>query len=164
VRTSGTAAAKDRQDCILAGMGRKAVARDVAEGGTPPPILPGVQTGSEGSEVLVRLSEVPAPAAECWLHPGVEVRDCELDGRGLFANQPIGREEVVSRLGGRLVTSRVLHALLEHSDHYVDTITVAADAHLVLAVDSPNRYGNHSCDPNLWWVGFYALAALRDIR
>jgi hypothetical protein len=28
---------------------------------------------------------------------------------------------------------------------------------------SPNGYGNHSCDPNLWWVGPYELAARRNL-
>ena len=33
-----------------------------------------------------------------------------------------------------------------------------------MATLSPgNGYGNHSCDPNLWWVGPYELAARRDI-
>ncbi|WP_203783676.1 SET domain-containing protein-lysine N-methyltransferase [Paractinoplanes rishiriensis] len=46
---------------------------------------------------------------------------------------------------------------------YIDTITVDADRHLVLPPRRPNGYGNHSCDPNLWWVGPYDLAARRDI-
>jgi uncharacterized protein len=27
----------------------------------------------------------------------------------------------------------------------------------------PNGYGNHSCDPNLWWVSAYELATRIDI-
>ncbi|GGM33963.1 SET domain-containing protein-lysine N-methyltransferase [Dactylosporangium sucinum] len=27
----------------------------------------------------------------------------------------------------------------------------------------PNGYGNHGCDPNLWWSGPYSLTARRDI-
>jgi len=45
----------------------------------------------------------------------------------------------------------------------LDTITVSADTHLVLPPRRPNGYGNHSCDPNLWWVGRYELAARRDL-
>lgn len=84
-------------------------------------------------------------------------------GSGLFAAMEIKRGEVVSRLGGRLVTTRELYEILERSDHYVDTITVAEDVHLVSPIRRPNGYGNHSCDPNLWWVGCYELAARRDI-
>ncbi len=37
------------------------------------------------------------------------------------------------------------------------------DLHLVLPPRRPNGYGNHSCDPNLWWVGPYELAARTTI-
>ena len=47
---------------------------------------------------------------------------------------------------------------------YVDTIVIAEDVQLVLPTGTPNHYGNHSCDPNLWWVDAYSLAARRDIR
>jgi SET domain-containing protein len=107
---------------------------------------------------------IPAPPPDCWLHPAVEVRDSPIEGRGLFAAERIPRGEVVSRLGGRLVATRELHQLLEQSDHYVDTITVADDVHLVLPPRRANGYGNHSCDPNLWWTGIYELATRRDIR
>jgi len=62
------------------------------------------------------------------------------------------------------MTTQELHDLLECSDVYIDTIAVAADVHLVLPPRRPNGYGNHSCDPNLWWRGFFELVARRDIR
>jgi uncharacterized protein len=72
------------------------------------------------------------------------------------------------RLGGRLVSTRALKDLLARAasgdDHpYVDTIAVGEDLHLVLPPGTPNGRGNHSCDPNLWWVDAYTLAARRDI-
>jgi uncharacterized protein len=77
---------------------------------------------------------------------------------------PIRKGQLVSRLGGRLVITQELRDLLEHSDHYVDSITVTHDVHLVLPQRRANGYGNHSCDPNLWWEGFYELSARRDIH
>jgi hypothetical protein len=76
---------------------------------------------------------------------------------------------VVSRLGGRLVSDLELRQLLAWAsgqpDHpYVDTITVADSLHLVLPPGRPNGKGNHSCDPNLWWAGPFALATRRDIE
>ena len=65
---------------------------------------------------------------------------------------------MVSRLGGRLVSSAELVQLVRETAGYVDTITVAPDVHLVLPPRRPNGFGNHSCDPNLWWVGAYELA------
>jgi len=71
-------------------------------------------------------------------------------------------------MGGRLVTGKDLQQIFteaaQRSDHpYVDTITVGEDLHLVLPPSQPNRYGNHSCDPNLWWADAYTLIARRPI-
>ena len=108
------------------------------------------------------------PASDCWLHPDVEVRRSPIAGVGLFANVAIRAGEVVSRLGGRLVSGDELRQLLLAADQdperpYVNTITVDEDLHLVLPQWSLNGYGNHSCDPNLWWVDTYTLASRRDI-
>ena len=42
-------------------------------------------------------------------------------------------------------------------------VTLDEDRHLLIDPAHPVRYGNHGCDPNLWWVGRYELAARRDI-
>lgn len=104
------------------------------------------------------------PGSTCWLSPSVHVRVSEIEGTGLFAARPIAAGELVSRLGGRLVSTEQLHRLFEESREYVDTITVADDQHLVLPLGAPNHHGNHSCDPNLWWSGPFDLIARRDIR
>ena len=111
---------------------------------------------------------VAEPAADCWLHPDVEVRRSPISGRGLFARRPITADTVVSRLGGRLVSTIELQEILATAAAdplrpYVDTIVVDENAHLVLPSRHNNRYGNHSCDPNLWWIDAYTLAARRDI-
>ncbi|MEZ0107489.1 hypothetical protein ABH920_001481 [Catenulispora sp. EB89] len=100
---------------------------------------------------------------DCWLHPDAEVRESEIEGRGLFAQAAIARGTVVSRLGGRLVTEAELREIFRTADTYVDTIAVTEDRHLVLPPRRPNGYGNHSCDPNLWWHDAYTLVARRDI-
>lgn len=49
-------------------------------------------------------------------------------------------------------------------DHpYIDTIALTDTLHLVLPPGRPNGKGNHCCEPNLWWVDAYSLAARRDI-
>jgi hypothetical protein len=106
------------------------------------------------------------PEPDCWLHPDVEVRHSPIAGEGLFARSPLPAGTVVSRLGGRLVTWPELEALFarRQPDHpYIDTITVTETLHLVLPPGRPNGKGNHSCDPNLWWVDAYTLATRRDI-
>ena len=108
----------------------------------------------------------PAPPERCWLLPSVEVRRSTIEGRGLFATEPVAAGSVVGRLGGRHVDGaelRMLLAAAELSASYVDTITVLPDLHLVLPGRQPIGYGNHSCDPTLWHVDAYTLAARRDI-
>jgi hypothetical protein len=118
---------------------------------------------------------VEPPEPDCWLHPDLEVRPSPIAGLGLFASGPIAVDTVVSRLGGRLVSGRQLSDLLVNAASdplrpYMDTIAVAEDLHLLLPprqvggpVPQANGYGNHSCDPNLWWVSAYELAACRPI-
>jgi len=108
------------------------------------------------------------PEAECWLHPDVEVRPSSIAQLGLFARAAIAPGTIVSRLGGRLVTGTELQQIFieaarQPDPPYVDTITVGEDLHLVLPPGQPNHYGNHSCDPNLWWTDAYTLVARRPI-
>lgn len=109
---------------------------------------------------------IAQPAEDCWLHAGVVVRSSSIAGLGLFTNESIPAGTVVSRVGGRLVPAAELAELIAAAaavQAYVDTIAVTETHHLVLPPRRPNGYGNHSCDPNLWWVSEYELAARRDI-
>ncbi len=107
------------------------------------------------------------PPASCWLHPSVAVRPSPIAGRGLFATEDLAGGTVVSRLGGRLVDAPELRRLIEESAAgrapYVDSIVVAEDRHLVLEPGGDNRFGNHSCDPNLGWADEYTLATMADV-
>jgi len=106
----------------------------------------------------------PDARVTCWLHPSVAVGPSPIQGVGLFARENLSAGTVISRLGGRLVSTDELRDLLAHASSYVDTIEVGPDLHLVLPPDMPNGKGNHSCDPNLWHAGAYTLTARRDIR
>jgi ribosomal protein S18 acetylase RimI-like enzyme len=99
----------------------------------------------------------------CWGHPHLEVKDSGIAGHGLFASAPIKQGEIVSKLAGRKVTTAELNELLKNPP--VDTITLDEDEHLVLPTDPRPTiaYGNHSCDPNLWWTDAVTLEARRDI-
>lgn len=108
------------------------------------------------------MSGPPAPDAECWLHGDVTVAASDIAGRGLFAAADLGAGTVVSRLGGRLVSDAELTDMFRRPE-YVDTIGVDEGVHLVLTPGSDNRFGNHSCDPNLGWAGEYTLVTTRDI-
>jgi SET domain-containing protein len=109
------------------------------------------------------------PPETLWVHPCVVVRDSVIEGRGLFATKELGADAIILVLGGRLVTTDELTRLIEDtnadpSHHYVDTLTIDENAHLVLPPGSLVHFGNHSCDPNLWHVGPYAIATRRVIQ
>lgn len=98
----------------------------------------------------------------------MQVGPSPIAGLGLFARADIPPDTIVSRLGGRLVTGRELRQIFAEaaqrpSHRYVDTITVGEDLHLVLPAGQPSHYGNHSCEPNLWWADAYTLVARRTI-
>ncbi len=103
------------------------------------------------------------PGPDCWLHPDVTIAASPIAGRGLFATAPIAAGSAVSRLGGRLVSTAELEAIVAASAVYVDSITVDDDVQLVLPAGTANHYGNHSCDPTLWWADEYTLVARRDV-
>ena len=98
------------------------------------------------------------------MHESVIVSDSAIAGRGLFTNQALEPGRVVLRLGGRLVSTAELARLLDESNRYVDTLTIFDDFHLVLPSGTTVHYGNHSCDPNLWHIGPYEIAARRWIE
>jgi uncharacterized protein len=102
-----------------------------------------------------------------WVHPDLQVRASPVHGLGLFAGADVATGTVVTRLGGRLVPTAVLRALLDAAARgdrpYVDTLTVAPDVHLVLPVGTPSGRGNHSCDPNTWWTDAVTLVARRPV-
>jgi hypothetical protein len=113
------------------------------------------------------LVESPIPS-EPWLHPDVEVRASPIDGQGLFATASLDEGVVVVRLGGRVVGTDELRALIAAADAdpeapFVDAVTIAEGRHLVLPPGTPVHYGNHSCDPTMWHVDRFAIATRRPV-
>jgi SET domain-containing protein len=108
------------------------------------------------------------PPAALWVDERLVVRESPIEGRGLFFTDTLPAGTVVIRLGGRLVSSAELGALIRDADadpaaSYVDTITVYDDAHLVLSPSTSIHFGNHSCDPTLWHVGPFEIATRRNV-
>ena len=91
-----------------------------------------------------------------------------IEGHGLFFIEDVAAGAVVMQLGGRLVTTGHLEALIADADaepegSFIDSITIDPDRHLVLPPRTPAHFGNHSCDPSLWHVGPYSLATRRVV-
>jgi hypothetical protein len=97
--------------------------------------------------------------------PKTVVKASPIHGRGLFAQAPIARGEVVAVKGG-YVMERHAWARLEPVLGPAE-IQVADD--LVIAPARPEErdgamlYTNHSCDPNIAIQGQIVLVAMRDV-
>jgi hypothetical protein len=116
---------------------------------------------------MVRFAVDPAPTpdppTESWLDPRAVVRASPIEGRGLFASQPIGEGETVSVLGGRVISDADVDALIAAGQRY-EGIALGLDRNLSIEpADWPGRHGNHSCDPNLWMAGPSRVVAARGI-
>jgi uncharacterized protein len=112
--------------------------------------------------------EAHGPPAEVWVDERVAVRSSPIHGQGLFAAASVAAGEVVVRLGGRLVGTAELEARIEAAGDdpgadYVDTVQIEDDVHLVLPPGTAAHYGNHSCEPTLWFDGPVVLRARGDI-
>jgi len=108
------------------------------------------------------------PPDDVWVDGRVVPRGSGIEGTGLSCASDIHDGEIVLRLGGRLVDSSTLAALIaatidDPDAVYIDTVTIDEDAHLVMPPSTLVHYVNHSCDPNLWHVGPYEIAARRPI-
>lgn len=112
---------------------------------------------------------VPLPLPDCWVHPAVMARRSPIAGFGLFATERLSAGTIVLRLGGDLVTDdelqrRLAEAAADPAGPYIDTITVEQNLHLVIPPGQVIHYGNHCCDPNLWYVDPYSFSARHDIE
>lgn len=96
----------------------------------------------------------------CWLTPNAQDAPSTIEGRGLFATTQIHAGEVVMRLGGQLINDATLASLAPP----YSSLTVDNGTHLLLDPTHPVRYGNHSCDPNLWHTDATTAVARREIK
>jgi uncharacterized protein len=94
-----------------------------------------------------------------WLHPDVVVGSSAIDGSGLFARRPLAEDETVVVLGGTVIDDAELSRLRRHS-----SFAVGEGINLRQDEDDPARYGNHSCDPNMWLTDEVTLVARRPVE
>ncbi|MFI7689701.1 SET domain-containing protein [Nonomuraea sp. NPDC049655] len=96
---------------------------------------------------------------QSWLTPHAHATPSPIHGTGLFAREHIHEGEIVMRLGGHLIDN---HTLATLTPPY-SSLTVEENLHLLLDPDHPARYGNHSCEPNLWHTDATTLTARTPI-
>lgn len=110
----------------------------------------------------------PHLPSEVWVDERLSVGPSPIEGRGLFFAEDVAAGTVVVRLGGEMVSSEELAARIEAASTapgaaYVDSITAVDDLHLVLPLGSRIHFGNHSCDPSLWFDEGFALTTRRAV-
>ena len=97
--------------------------------------------------------------------PKTEVRESPIEGKGLFASEPIAAGEVVAVKGGHILTGAQWAALEPElgpaeiqigEDLFIAPVT-ASDR------DAAMLYTNHSCEPNIALQGQIVFVAMRDI-
>ncbi|HWA52338.1 MAG TPA: SET domain-containing protein-lysine N-methyltransferase [Patescibacteria group bacterium] len=98
---------------------------------------------------------------EDWINPDTEIRQSKIGGKGLYAVKPIKKGDLVVVWGGEYVNSKQANKA-ERSGKLV----MQWDDDLFSIEDRGEGSGyfvNHSCEPNLYMQGAYALVAMRDI-
>jgi SET domain-containing protein len=98
-----------------------------------------------------------------YLSPKLEIRSDEtIEGRGMFARQPIKKGDLVALWGGDVLDRTHYESLGEHQKR--QSAQVEEDLYLVSSKPGPGDFINHSCDPNAGLHGQVAIVAMRDIR
>ncbi|MCL4257544.1 MAG: SET domain-containing protein [Anaerolineales bacterium] len=102
------------------------------------------------------------PYPNSWLSPKLEIRqEKTVEGRGMFAVQPIAKNEIVTIWGGDVVPTAIFKDLGEHQKR--QSAQVADGFYLVSSKPGPGDYINHSCDANAGIRGQIVIVAMRDI-
>lgn len=103
--------------------------------------------------------------AASWLSPKTRVRDSPIEGRGLFAADPIAAGEIVAVKGGSIFGREELAhltPLLGSSE-----IQIGDDLFIgPVRVEDRERsmiFSNHSCDPNVGVLGQIVFVTMREV-
>ncbi len=100
-----------------------------------------------------------------WFSPKIEKRQSGIHGRGLFAREPIARDEIVIVKGGYVLTEAQRDAVsLELGPA---EIQITEDLFIGPTTRAEREGGmmhlNHSCEPNLGLQGQIVFVAMREI-
>lgn len=98
-----------------------------------------------------------------WIHPALEVRVSDSEGKGVFAKEHIKKGERLAIFGGTVITIDEMNELPEQNQSHLMQI----EERFVFGTTSPvpedTDYFNHSCNPNAGFHGQIFLVAMRDI-
>ena len=98
---------------------------------------------------------------EDWISPSAEIRLSDIGGKGLYAKEPISKDDLVVVWGGTYLGLKEAEKAKQEGKlvmQWGDNLFSVEDRG-----ESTGYFVNHSCEPNLWMRGAYALVAMRDI-
>jgi len=98
-----------------------------------------------------------------WMNPKLEVREGEKYGKGVFANQDIGKDEILAIFGGYILTIEEEAKLPEK---YKDGGVQIHENYVLSSKDhiEPTDYFNHTCEPNAGFNGQIFLVSMKEIN
>lgn len=98
-----------------------------------------------------------------YFNPKCEARENPNGGCAVFARETILKDELVSLWGGRILRGDELDPSMPRFTQRV--LQVDEDLYLLTSeTPEPNDCFNHSCEPNLGFIGQIGLTAMRDIE
>jgi uncharacterized protein len=102
---------------------------------------------------------------QTWKDPRIESRRSAIIGNGMFARELTRKGEIVSIIGGKIMTEAEFEAFQASHSRY-NAIQVDENLHLVEMTESTATIEgsiNHSCDSNVWMADEITLTARQDI-
>ncbi len=113
--------------------------------------------------ILHEIPEIRIPVCS-RLSEKIELRDSEINKKGMFAKSKIFKDEIVYVKGGHIITreelysSSTINSYLPISDeYYIGALLPEEEENIKL-------YNNHSCNPNCGMSGDVTFVAIRDIE
>ncbi|HZG51731.1 MAG TPA: SET domain-containing protein-lysine N-methyltransferase [Pyrinomonadaceae bacterium] len=100
-----------------------------------------------------------------YISPKAAVRESPIQGRGLFAVEAIGRDEIVAIKGGHVFD----RGTLVEVERTLGAAEIQIGEDLFIGPLAPSEregsmiYSNHSCEPNIGVRGQIIFLAMRDI-
>lgn len=101
--------------------------------------------------------------SQSWINPRVEIRASSIQGKGMFAREPIQKGEVIVVWGGKVFSEADIQAGKARERSLVD---IDEGVYLGNTVDEPeelDEFINHNCDSNVWLQDEITLVARRHI-
>ena len=98
--------------------------------------------------------------------PKIEVRNNTLSGQGVVAIEDIEQDEIIAIKSGHIVTREGLKRISDQ----VGDLALQIDDDFYLTPTSPDEiddmsvFINHSCDPNVGFLGQVTYVAMREIK